>query len=163
MSPCCWGGPYRDMQIDHFEIDELLPHAQPMILLDELVEVREDGVDVVRTVAPRDPFFVPGRGVPSYVGLEYMAQSCGVFAGLQSRLRQEPVQVGFLLGTRNFHAALPWFPEHERLVISVHEILRQPPMGVFECRIHMGAEEVATATLNLYSQQEGSEVTQDNA
>jgi len=151
------------MHIDRFKIDELLPHAQPMILLDELVAAREDGVDAVRTVGPKDPFFVPGKGVPSYVGLEYMAQSCGVFAGLQSKLRQKPVQVGFLLGTRNFHAALPWFPENERLVVSVHEVLRQGTMGVFECRIRMGTSEVATATLNLYSQQKDLGETQENA
>jgi len=151
------------MHMDRFEIDKLLPHAQPMILLDELVAAREDGVDAARTVGPKDPFFVPDKGVPSYVGLEYMAQSCGVFAGLQSKLRQEPVRVGFLLGTRNFHAALPWFPENERLVISVYEVLRQGAMGVFECRIRMGTEEVAAATLNLYSLQTDPGETQEHA
>jgi len=144
------------MQIDRFAIEELLPHAQPMILLDALVAAREDGVDVTRTIGPGDPFYVPGRGVPSYVGLEYMAQACGVFAGLQSKLRQEPVLVGFLLGTRNFHVTRPWFPEPERLVISVREVLRQFPMGVFDCAIRMGSDEVASATLNLYSQQDVS-------
>jgi len=144
-----------------YSVVSLLPHAPPMVLLDEVVG--RTGTEVSASVALHEhsPFFVEGKGVPSYVGLEYMAQTCGVFAGLESLEKGHPVRLGFLLGTRNFHASVPWFKPGEVLVVTVREIFRQETMGVFDCLIKCGDRDVASAQLNLY-QPEESVVVSDN-
>ncbi len=112
--------------------------------------------------APRLPFvpearsFIENDGIPAYVGLEYMAQTCGVYAGIEALNLGQPVRLGFLLGTRNFHASANWFCSGDRLVVDATETYRHETMGVFDCRITLNATEVASAQLNLYQPEDAS-------
>lgn len=130
---------------------ELLPHDPPMILLDQVQTWDAEGVTAAVTIGPATPFLAPVHGVPAHVGLEWMAQTCGVFAGLESKLKAEPVRVGFLLGTRRYLARRSWFPEGETLSVAARLMLREGGMAVFDCRILAadGTEE-ASAQLTLY-------------
>ena len=121
-----------------------------MVLLDEVLSWEQGKIATALTIRPESPFFSQDCGVPSYVGLEYMAQTCGVYAGIEAKNQGQPVRLGFLLGTRNFHAALDSFRLGDRLVVEATEIFRQDGMGAFDCRIKNGDEEVASAQLNLY-------------
>ncbi len=137
-------------------VAELLPHGAPMVLLDAVLEW-DNGYVGTRLNVRRDiPFFVPQQGVPSYVGLEYMAQTCGAYAGLEALALQQPVRMGFLLGTRNYHAGVDWFRAGDALVITAREILRQEGMGVFDCRIICQGVEIASAQLNLYQPEDAA-------
>ena len=62
--------------------EELLPHAPPMVLLDRVLEWDDESILAELTIGPSTPFLDVGRGVPAHVGLEWMAQTCGLFAGL---------------------------------------------------------------------------------
>lgn len=140
------------MQKCSYTIRELLPHAPPMVLLDEVLEWDQGRVTAALTIRPGIPFFTEDgeSGVPSYVGLEYMAQTCGAYAGLEALTHGQPVRLGFLLGTRNYHAAVGRFRAGETLRITAQEMLRQEFMGVFDCRIICNDAEIASAQLNLY-------------
>jgi len=135
-------------------ISDLLPHEPPMVLLDHIEDCGSDYVTTKIVIEKTSPFFVKNCGVRSYVGIEYMAQTCGVFAGLQSKEHDNPISLGFLLGTRNFNVKKPWFKLGESLYIHVKEIFRQEQMGVFDCCIKDGKVSVATAQLNLYQSDE---------
>lgn len=132
------------------EIADLLPHASPMILLDEVLSWEEGKITTTVTISKNSKFFIAGSGVPAHVGLEYMAQTCGAYAGLSGLKNGLPVRMGFLLGTRNFSANIEWFREGDRLLISAQEVLRQEQMGVFDCNITLNGEEVAYAKLTVY-------------
>lgn len=137
-----------------FVVADLLPHESPMVLLDY---VQASGADYVMTAVQIEsgkPFFVDGHGVPTYVGLEYMAQSCGVFAGIQSQIHNRPIALGFLLGTRNYHVAQAWFVPGCTIMISVKETFRQDQMGVFDCHIECDDVTLGTAQLSLYQSNE---------
>jgi predicted hotdog family 3-hydroxylacyl-ACP dehydratase len=127
-----------------------------MVLLDEVVGWDEGRVTAALTIHPESPFFMENNGVPSYVGLEYMAQTCGLYAGIEGRNLGQPVRLGFLLGTRDFHASTSWFKTAQRLVIEVTEIYREETMGVFGCRITHTDVELASAQLNLYQPKDAS-------
>jgi predicted hotdog family 3-hydroxylacyl-ACP dehydratase len=137
-------------------VADLLPHAPPIVLLDEVLGWDEGRVIAALTIRPESPFFMTNNGIPSYVGLEYMAQTCGVYAGIEALNLDQPVRLGFLLGTRNFHASTSWFCPGYRLVIEATEICRQETMGVFGCRITHDDVELASAQLNLYQPKDAS-------
>jgi len=134
-----------------YAVSDLLPHAPPMVLLDEVVcWERGNEVSASITIHAQSPFFLDNNGVPSYVGLEYMAQTCGIYAGLEALAHNRPVRLGFLLGTRNFHASLRWFERGEKLFITARKVLHEDTMGVFDCRIRNAEAEIVSAQLNLY-------------
>jgi predicted hotdog family 3-hydroxylacyl-ACP dehydratase len=121
-----------------------------MILLDEVLGWDEGKVRTLVSISPESPFYIHDKGVPAYVGLEYMAQTCGVYAGIEGFNEGKPVRLGFLLGTRNYHSSASWFHPGDRLIIDATEIYRQETMGVFDCRIMLADAEVASAQVNLY-------------
>lgn len=137
MTPCLW------------PIEELVPHAAPMILIDRLVSFSREQALAEVTVRADHPF-ATADGVPSHLGIEFMAQTCGAMTGARSKAEETPVRVGFLLGTRNFEAKQPFFPLGARLGISVEVVVRDAEMGVFDCRIQNGDELLAEARLNVY-------------
>ena len=145
-----------------YSVNDLLPHAPPMVLLDEVLSWEQGQVSTALTIRPESPFFSPDSYVPSYVGLEYMAQTCGIYAGIEAKNQKQPVRLGFLLGTRNFNATTDRFLLGDRLVIEATEVFRQDGMGVFDCRIKIGNEEVASAQLNLYQPEGNQEEDQHN-
>lgn len=131
-------------------IHDLLPHKPPMVLLDHVLGWDEDALDAEIKIRPGIPFYREGSGVPAHVGIEYMAQACGAYVGLEAKLALQPVRLGFLLGTRHYRATTAYFGDGERLAVHVQEILRETEIGVFDCRISVNGDERAAARLNLY-------------
>ena len=139
-------------------VDELLPHARPMILLDEVVG-RVDGRFVVAlTVREGAPFVRPGIGAPAHVAVEWMAQACGAQVGAEAREAGGPVRMGLLLGTRDFRCSVPRFAVGERLEVSVVPVFRDETMGSFDCAVARAGsgEELAKAQLTVYQPEDAA-------
>ena len=132
-------------------IAALLPHAPPMLLLDALVEHGADFVTATATIRTDHPFFDGETdGVPCHVGIELMAQTCGAFAGLRALAESRPPALGFLLGTRAYACSVRRFAKGDRLVVRSSVVYLDGEMGVFDCRIAVGTDEVASAQLIVY-------------
>lgn len=130
-------------------IADLLPHDGNMVLIDELVEEREGGVTARLWVRSDGLFDRDGR-VPAWVGIEYMAQTIGVYAGLQAKRAGNPVKLGFLLGTRRYQSNCADFRCGENLQVCVNEVLQGGNgLSVFECSI-TGNDITISASLNVY-------------
>jgi predicted hotdog family 3-hydroxylacyl-ACP dehydratase len=136
-----------------YPVAELLPHAPPMVLLDEVLGYDGGRLQALVTIRD-DSMFCRGDGVPAHIAIEYMAQACGALAGIEARSANRPVRVGFLLGTRNFQSARDFFLAGERLLISVDEVFRDVEMGVFDGRVSVDDATLVTATLNVYQPQD---------
>lgn len=132
---------------------ELLPHRAPMMLLDAIVAHQPTGL-VAEVTIGEDTLFLEADGVPSYVGLEYMAQACGAFAGAVGRAAGEPVKIGYLLGTRDYKASVAFFRRGERLTVTVTQLYSDDGMAAFDCRIDIAGHPVASARLAVYQPQE---------
>ena len=132
-----------------YAVSELLPHRPPMILLDEILGYDETSLAAGVTVSAAS-LFVEAEGVPAHIGLEYMAQACGAFAGLLARERGEPVRIGFVLGTRQYRAHVPCFRRGDRLAITVAVLYQDEQVGAFECRIEIAGKLAAEAQLSVY-------------
>jgi predicted hotdog family 3-hydroxylacyl-ACP dehydratase len=142
---------------------DLLPHAPPMVLLDRVVDWTETTVTAALTIRPETPFFEPRRGVPSHVGIEWMAQACGLFAGLEAKSTGQPVRLGFLLGTRRYRAERFWFIEGEQPVISARLSFRERGMAVFDCHIAVVGVDAASAQLTLFQPEDDMSFLSDQS
>jgi predicted hotdog family 3-hydroxylacyl-ACP dehydratase len=131
-------------------IAELLPHAGDMILLDEVLHFSEEDVQTRLCVRPGGLFNQADGSLPAWVGIELMAQSVAAYAGCQARQAGVPVQLGFLLGTRNFQCNVERFPAGVELQIKALRSLQDDNgMGVFECLLD-GPGIQAVARLNVF-------------
>ena len=138
------------MEACPYPIETVLPHAGRMLLLDRVTGSTEAAIEAALGIRPDNPFFEAGKGVAAHIAIEWMAQACGAFVGLEAMRRNQPVRVGFLLGTRNFKAERDWFRDGEGLIVRAELIFRDGETGVFDC-ILRGPERVeATAQLTLH-------------
>jgi predicted hotdog family 3-hydroxylacyl-ACP dehydratase len=129
---------------------DLLPHAGDMILIDDVLDFGDEHVRTRVLVRPGGLFNRADGSLPAWVGIELMAQSVAAFAGCQARVKNEPVELGFLLGTRKFECNVEHFPAGSELIIHAERSLQDDNgMGVFECRL-TGPGISAVARLNVY-------------
>jgi predicted hotdog family 3-hydroxylacyl-ACP dehydratase len=137
----------------HYPIAALLPHKPPMILLDRVIGYDDSSLVAEVTISENSLLLAP-EGVPGYVGIEYMAQTCAAYAGVCALDSHKPVKIGFLLGTRDYRLITPWFRIGDRLHISVSLILGDEQMASFDCQIQIDSNLVATAHLMVYQMDE---------
>jgi predicted hotdog family 3-hydroxylacyl-ACP dehydratase len=129
---------------------DLLPHAGDMILIDEVLGFGEEEIHTRINVRAGGLFNRPDGSLPAWVGIELMAQSVAAYAGCQARMKGEPVELGFLLGTRKFECNVEHFPVGSELLIHAQRSLQDDSgMGVFECHL-TGPGIQASARLNVY-------------
>jgi predicted hotdog family 3-hydroxylacyl-ACP dehydratase len=140
------------LKLPPYRIEDLLPHAPPMILLDEVTGIGEGTLSAALTIRPGIPFFEAGRGVAAHVAIEWMAQTCAAYVGVAALEAGEPIRLGLLLGTRNFEATVPWFLEGERLRVTVTLTYRDSEMGAFDCVVTRtpSGDKLAHACLTVY-------------
>ena len=131
-------------------LQELLSHRDPMLLLDEVAEDGATFAEALVRVTPATAFFTLGRGVPSWIGIEYMAQTIGIVAGRQSRADGGGAAMGYLLGTRRYRCIPAWFTDGQILRVRCDEQLADNNgLGVYSCSIRDGAT-LANASLTVY-------------
>jgi len=144
-------------------IAELLPHAGDMILLDEVESFADEEVRTRLVVRPGGLFNQADGSLPAWVGVELMAQSVAAYAGCQARLHGQPVELGFLLGTRSFQCNVERFPAGAELrVHALRSLQDDNGMGVFECHLS-GPGIQAEARLNVFRPPQVADYLQEPA
>ena len=63
-----------------------------------------------------------------------MAQACAAYAGREALDGDQPVRIGFLLGTRDFHANRAWFAAGERCTSGRDLAYRDDEMAISTAR-----------------------------
>jgi predicted hotdog family 3-hydroxylacyl-ACP dehydratase len=129
-------------------VTELVPHSGDMVLLDRIVDFDEQGL-TAELIVRGDELFSPGPRVPAWVGIEYMAQTVAAYVGVKAKQVNDPIRLGFLLGTRFYNSNVAAFEVGATLTIRVEKIIQDDGLGVFECRI-LGEGVDITANLNVY-------------
>jgi len=128
-------------------ISELIPHTGQMVLLDRVTAFDDNSLSAELVVRPG--LLVDDETVPSWVGIEYMAQTIGAYVGMKARLAGEPIRLGFLLGTRRYGGNAAAFKVGAALTVRVEKIMQDDRLGAFECRI-LGEGIEISANLNVY-------------
>jgi predicted hotdog family 3-hydroxylacyl-ACP dehydratase len=133
-----------------YTVEELVPHRGPMSLLTRIDDYGADWlraqVDITQT-----GIFADARGVPGWVGVEYMAQAASACAGIEQVRRGEQPTIGLLIGTRYYRCMLDWFPIGARLDVTAHLAMRDAEdFAAYDCLIALAGREVASCTLKAY-------------
>ena len=139
-----------------YTIDQLVPHSGRMSLLEQLLGYGDEHLEAGLTIH-NDTVFVTEQGVPAWIGIEYLAQAIGAFAGLQERLNGGEPKIGFLVGTRKYDCNVEWFPKGAELRIRAErEMIADNGLSVFQCELTGRLPEDtepsihASARLNVY-------------
>ncbi len=143
-----------------YSVAQLVPHSGKMSLLDVIVGYGEDWLEAEVHISA-DSMFVDEHGVPAWVGLEYLAQAIGAYAGLQERLSGGAPKLGFLLGSRHYHSSSDYFKLGQVLSLRVQrEMQAENGLSVFQCELH-GEGVDAAARLNVFQPDDADTFLQD--
>lgn len=130
---------------------QTLPHGPSMCLLDEILACDAESSTCALRITPASRFYEPGLGAPSWVGIEYMAQCIGVWAGVQRLQAGLPVTLGLLLGTRSYACTQAHFAEGQRVVVTARLLVRDSQgVGVFACELGNGTDVWAQADIKAF-------------
>jgi predicted hotdog family 3-hydroxylacyl-ACP dehydratase len=131
-------------------IDDYLPHRGAARLVDRLLEADDEHAVVEADIAA-DSDWVRDGGMPSWVGVELMAQAVAAWAGARARRAGRAVPVGFLLGTRRYDAHCAQFAAGSTLRITARrDFLGDNGLGVFDCHIDAAGARLAQARLSVF-------------
>jgi len=123
-------------------------HRAPMLFVDRLVDIGDDSATCEWRIDDDFELLVPGQGVPSYTGVEFMAQCVAVHAGARARAQGLVPPHGYLLGTRHYKCSVSWFETGVVYHSTCEELVRDDQgMGSFACRILLDGQTIAEANL----------------
>ena len=131
------------------ELEAILPHRAPMILLDHVQDDAEGSLTCKVTLRPESPF-VENGSVAAVVATEYMAQCVAAYAGLKAVRRGEPVRTGYVIGARTIDFAIDAFSVGEELIVKVHHVWGDDILGNFQCTVESNGRQVASAVLTVF-------------
>jgi predicted hotdog family 3-hydroxylacyl-ACP dehydratase len=127
-------------QFPLYAFESVVPHTGAMVLLDQVEEW--------------DAPFADEQGVPAWVGIELMAQTIAAFGGCHARRANQPVTIGFLVGSRRYSASQAYFPVGAQLQVNVKEIVTsEQGLSVFECILRgrgVHSDISASANINVF-------------
>ena len=134
------------------QIQQLLPHRYPFLLVDRVIEIVPDvSVVALKNVTINEPFFqghFPGHPVmPGVLIVEAMAQTAGLLTQISSRLKGSSGSPLFYLAkidNARFNAIVA--PGDQlRMEVTLKRLLRS--MGIFEAKATVAGKEVASCEL----------------
>lgn len=129
-------------------VEQLLPHTGSAVLIDAIRQHREEAIHVTAHITDNHPFFVAGRGVPVWVGLEMMAQAVAAYSGLEGLHAGAGPREGMLLGTRRYQGRVTWFEKGQTLDIHAQAAFGQAgTLAACQCHIDSRGRRLAEATI----------------
>jgi len=97
------------MQRFDSDVLEMIPHREPMLLINKLESVDQKRSQASVIIDSETPFYQQGKGVPSWIGLEYMGQTAALIAGHQVKEGLSEPHLGFLMGSRKYETVVEYF------------------------------------------------------
>jgi|GEM_PF-856553 len=122
-------------------LEELLPHQPPMILIDRVLsyDIEKMSISTQFDVTEKSLFFNETLGgIPPYVGLECMVQTMGTLSGIhdkEKRGHQGKPKIGFLLGTRKYANRVEAYKTGMTYTVEAEELFNDGSMGSYKCEI----------------------------
>jgi len=139
-----------------FNVEDLVMHRGAMNLLDSIDDYGDDWLRAKLEVR-NDAMFACEYGVPSWLGMEYLAQAIGAFEGINRRLQGSVPKLGFLVGSRKYVCNTDYFSPGMLLTLQVsREMQAENGLAVFRCEL-TGEGVVATADINVFQPENAEE------
>lgn len=144
-------------RIEGAELARIMPHRAEMLLLQAVTG--HGGTWLEAEALPQaSALLYDARGqVPSWVGIEYIAQAVCALAGIHSREQGLEPQLGFLLGTRKYSASVRHFegPLHIRVDQKMRD---EGNLVLFEGVISQAGSAVASAEIKAIQPEDAQSI-----
>ena len=140
------------MKKNSYPIETVVPHEHPMILVDELVAYNDSSAQCRVNITRSSNFYSETKqSVPSYVAIEYMAQSIAAFANANEKDQGGEVAIGFLVSSRKLKVFISNFTLGMQLDVFVEQLyVEESGLSAFDCFIEHKGERVTEAKINIF-------------
>ena len=140
-----------EVEINIEEIQELLPHRYPFLLVDRVTEiVLGDSISAYKNITTNEPFFMghfPGKQVmPGVLIVEAMAQASGILGFKTMDKKPEDGSIYYFVGADNLRFKRPAVPG-DQLILNSKVVTNKKGIWKFDCNAMVGDELVAKATI----------------
>ena len=127
-------------------IKQLLPHREPMIMVDSLLEFI-DGKAIVGFTVLKDNLFLIHDEFSETGLIEHMAQAAALYSGFKNHLENFPAKEGFIASIKKLHIQkLPKTNDLLKTQVSIiHEIMH---MTTVKLSTFSHGVEIANAEMN---------------
>jgi len=146
------------MKKNSYPIEQVVPHKHPMILVDALVAYNDISAQCRVNITSNSNFYNETKqSVPSYVAIEYMAQSIAAFANANEKDQGGEVAIGFLVSSRKLKVFISNFTLNMQLNIFVEQLyVEESGLSAFDCFIEHEDKRVAEAKINIFQPQDAN-------
>jgi len=146
------------MKKNSYPIEQVVPHEHPMILVDALVAYNDISAQCLVNITSTSNFYNEAKqSVPSYVAIEYMAQSIAAFANANEKDQGGEVAIGFLVSSRKLKVFISNFTLGMKLNVFVEQLyVEESGLSAFDCFINHDGERVAEAKINIFQPQDAN-------
>ncbi len=138
------------------QVAPLLPHSGDMVLLDRISDFGEDFL-IAETEIRSDNILIKHGKLATFAGIEIMAQGVAAWSGCLATLADEPVRLGYLLGTRKLHIHTQEIPIGSKLQIKIKMSIHDSTgFGVFDSQLIdlTSGKVILEGALNVFSPKE---------
>jgi predicted hotdog family 3-hydroxylacyl-ACP dehydratase len=150
--------------MNNYAIEQVLAHDAPMILIDSLSHYSDENACCAVLITEQSPFYNPAiGGVPSYIGVEYMAQSIAAYAGALASDSEQQIKIGFLIGSRKYQTHHSVFTKGSTLAIKVQKLYQEESgLSVFDCQIWTADTLLCEAKINVFQPENPLQFIREN-
>ena len=140
-----------EVEINIEEIQELLPHRYPILVIDRVTEiVLGDSISAYKNITTNEPFFMghfPGKQVmPGVLIVEAMAQASGILGFKTMDKKPEDGSIYYFVGADNLRFKRPAVPG-DKLILNSKVVTNKKGIWKFDCNAMVESELVAKATI----------------
>ena len=129
------------------EIKGVLPHRDPFLFVDRVLEIGENRIVAEKYVSPDEPFFkghFPSKPVmPGVLIIEALAQAGGVFMLSKSENRGKIAYLVAVNNTRFRKMVLPG----DTLTLEVTVVKMKSKVGIVDCTAKVNGQEACNAEI----------------
>jgi predicted hotdog family 3-hydroxylacyl-ACP dehydratase len=111
------------LKIEKEELQTLIPHRDPMLLLSRVIEYDIAGtLRAEYDITDNCLFYDTAMGgVPAWAGFEFIAQAVSSLSGIRDRISGRKPRIGFILSILSMRMYVPVFPPGSTAEIFVRE------------------------------------------
>ena len=129
-------------------ISQLLPHGEPIRMLDQLVDWAPGHATCTMRVRETSPFVENGM-LPSPFLLEPMAQNVAACLGYEAYREGRGTRVGMIVSCRDYRVHRHHTRVGDELELTAERESGSDALSRFACSVQRGGELVANATMTL--------------
>lgn len=147
---------FKKLPMLNIDIESLIPHREPIKIINEVLEIKEDSAITTAIVNPSWPLF-DGNAVDSLVLIEATAQTAALVEGYKRNKLGKAGVKGWLVGVKNAEFKMLKIPVDTKLTITVHSKYSFDNYGVVQGTIKSGDDVLAIIILQALRLNEDSE------